>query len=285
MKRRVAVAGLSLAGFVCLVAFAAAQHPAPAVQQPRLSNFPDRPKAPPEVLARGKAAFSANCSFCHGSDAGGGATGPNLLRSGVVLEDKDGELIAPIVHGARQDKGMPRIPIDDQSIKDIAAWLHSLHVASRTDPNAEKINIVVGDAKTGQATFQRMCGSCHSVTGDLKGIATRYPDPKLMQQEWMMPGGGGGRGRADMIQQIPGVPPLTATVVMPDGRKVEGKVDRIDDFDIALTLPDGTLRSIALNNGEPKVELHDPLAAHRDLLRKYTDKEIHDITAYLVTIK
>ena len=160
----------------------------------RQQAYPDRAKAPQEKLDSGKAIYGVSCAFCHGSDAGGGEGGPNLLRSGVVLQDESGELIKPIVHGARIDKGMPAIDVTDAQIVDIAAWLHSLKVASRTDPNEFQIDIVRGDAKAGEAYFQKTCASCHSVTGDLKGFASKMPNPKTLQQTWMLPGGGGGRG-------------------------------------------------------------------------------------------
>jgi mono/diheme cytochrome c family protein len=124
-----------------------------AAQRPQA--YPDRPKAPQDVLDRGKAVYGVSCAFCHGSDAGGGEIGPNLLRSAVVLEDQSGERIMPIVHGGRADKGMPRIDISDTQVSDVAAWLHSLRVASRTDPNENSINIVTGDPKAGAAYFNK----------------------------------------------------------------------------------------------------------------------------------
>jgi cytochrome c553 len=200
-----------------------------------------------------------------------------------MLEDKDGELISPIVHGARVDKGMPRIPIEDAQVKDIAAWLHSLRVESRTDPNAEKINILTGDAKAGEAYFQKTCASCHSVTGDLKGIGTTFPDPKTLQQTWLLPGGGGRR----RVVSTPGthVPPTAVTVTLANGQKAEGELSSIDDFAVSLVEADGTYRTFARNGSLPTVELHDPLASHRKLFRTYADKDIHDLTAYLTTIK
>jgi cytochrome c oxidase cbb3-type subunit 3 len=259
---------------------------AEAPPQQRPIAYPDRPKAPQDVLDRGKATYGVSCAFCHGSDAGGGEIGPNLLRSGVVLEDQNGELISPIVHGSRVDRGMPRIEITDAQIGDIVAWLHSLHVASRTDPPVIPINILTGDATAGQAFFQKTCSSCHSATGDLKGIATRFPDPKVLQQTWLLPGGGGGRGFL-AARPAPGlhVPPLTVTVTLPDGKKVEGELTRIDDFYVGLKESDGTLRGFDRVGDTPKVELHDALAPHRQLLHTYTDKNIHDLTAYMVTLK
>ena len=258
-----------------------------APPQRRPQAYPDRPKAPQEILDRGKAVYGVSCAFCHGSDAAGGEIGPSLLRSAVVLEDQNGELIAPIVHGARVDKGMPRVDISEAQIKDIAAWLHSLKVASRTDPNENAINIVTGDGSAGKVFFQKTCASCHSVDTDLKGFATHFPEPKVLQQTWLLPGGGGGRGPGGAATLLPGlhVPPTTVTVTQPDGKTVEGQLVRVDDFYVGLKEKDGTDMGFARTGATPKVEIHDPLAAHRQLLRTYTDKEIHDLTAYLVTLK
>jgi cytochrome c oxidase cbb3-type subunit 3 len=266
---------------------AQAPNPAGARGAQRPVAYPDRPKAPQDVLDRGKAVYGVSCAFCHGSDAGGGEVGPNLWRSGVVLEDQSGEMIAPIVHGSRADKGMPRVAITDAQISDVAAWLHSIKVASRTDPNEFPIDIVRGDAKAGEVYFQKTCVSCHSVTGDLKGFASKMPNPKTLQQTWMLPGGAGGRGPGGPAPRIPGlhVPPITVTVTQPTGEKVTGVMTRIDDFYVGLTEADGTLRGFSRMGDVPKVELHDPLAPHRELLRKYDDKDIHDLTAYLVTLK
>lgn len=248
--------------------------------------YPDRPKAPQEVLDRGKATFGVNCAFCHGSDAGGGSVGPNLLRSEIVLQDQSGELIGPVVHGARVDRGMPKIDLTDAQVADVAAWLHSLKVSSRA-VITEKINIVVGDANTGKDTFTRLCGSCHSVTGDLAGFAAKYSEPRAMQQAWLLPGMPAGRfPGAPAGPSVPlKVPPVTATVTPAKGTPVTGKLDAIDDFYVQVTTEDGIAHRFLRDNDLPKVEIHDPLAAHRAMFRTIKDKEIHDITAYLVTLK
>lgn len=264
---------------------AEAQTPS-AGQVRRPQAYPDRPKASADVIARGKATYGVSCGFCHGSDARGGEVGPNLLRSSVVMQDQSGELIAPIVHGARVDKGMPRIELTDDQIKDIAAWLHSIHIASRTDPNENNIDIVRGDAKSGEADFQKMCSSCHSVNGDLKGFSAKMPTPKVLQQTWLLPDGGAGPNGVPRVRmQGLHVPPVTVTVTSPTGEKVEGVLTRIDDYYVGLTMADGTNRSFTRLGDVPKIEIHDPLAPHRELLHKYTDKQIHDITAYLVSTK
>ena len=289
MKRGIVMALFLVLGvWYVLQLRSVAQAPTPA--QPRGQRpqaYPDRPKAPQDVLDKGKATYGVSCAFCHGSDAAGGEVGPNLLRSSVVLQDESGELIAPIVHGARMDKGMPRIDLTDAQVSDIAAWLHSLKVASRTDPNENNIDIVRGDAKAGEAYFQKTCASCHSATGDLQGFASKMPTPKTLQQTWMLPGGGGGRGPGGPASQMAGlhVPPVTVTVTSPTGVKTTGTLNRIDDFYVGLTEKDGTVRGFSRMGDTPKVEIHDPLAAHRELLRVYTDKDIHDVTAYMVTLK
>jgi hypothetical protein len=188
---------------------------------------------------------------------------------------------------------MPRIDLPDAEISDIAAWLHSLPVTSRTDPNAENINIVVGEVSAGQAYFEKTCASCHSVTGDLKGIGSRF-NAKALQSWWLMPGSsvnrGGGGAAAQAAQGGPvgaatGPFKSKATVTLPSGEKVEGTLSKIDDFNVWLIMPDGSSRSFDRNGDVPKVEVRNPLQPHLDLMLKYTDKNIHDITAYLVTIK
>ena len=243
--------------------------------------YPERPKAPQAVIDHGKAAFSVNCAFCHGSDAGGGSVGPNLLRSEVVLQDKDGELILPIVHGARSAQGMPKIDIPDSTVPEIAAWLHSLKTGGNIR-STEKINIVVGNAASGKQAFGRICASCHSVDGDLKGFAAKYSDPRAMQQAWLLPSGGG-RNPANMVALD--LKPVTATVTEANGTKTSGKLDTLDDFYVEITSSDGTLHRYTRVNDAPRVDVHDPMEAHRALFRTYSDKDIHDITAYLESLK
>jgi cytochrome c oxidase cbb3-type subunit III len=249
--------------------------------------FPQHPPRPPEVIERGKNLYGVNCGFCHGADAAGGSVGPNLLRSQIVIQDQDGELLAPVVHGGRADRGMPAIDLTQAQISDIAAFLHTFQTGEN-ERAAEPINIVVGDAAAGKIAFQNICSSCHSVTGDLAGIASKVTNPRNLQQAWLLPSG---PGRPVPGPQQPGgapnlrIHPMMATVTLPSGQKVEGTVERVDDFYIGLTTPDGSFRSFVLNGDTPRVELQDPMTAHRELFRKYTDKEIHDITAYLVTLK
>jgi mono/diheme cytochrome c family protein len=235
-------------------------------------------------VERGKALYGVQCNFCHGSDARGGEGGPNLLRSDLVLNDKNGELIAGVVQNGRGE--MPRINLTNEQVSDIAAFIHSFRVGGYDISRMVPPSILVGDAAAGEATFKTKCASCHSVTGDLKGLGAKISDPKQLQNGFLMPGGGGGRGGRGGGRGGPfNVPPTTVTVTLASGQKVTGRLSRIDDFTVTLIDPDETQRTFRRDGDVPKVEVHDPLKAHKDLLPTYTDKQIHDLTAYLVTLK
>jgi cytochrome c oxidase cbb3-type subunit III len=246
--------------------------------------YPQRAAADPAVLDRGKALYGVHCNFCHGSDARGGEGGPNLLRADLVLNDKNGELIAPVVQNGKGE--MPKLNLNDAQVSDIATYIHSFRVGGYDISRMVPPSILVGDATAGEATYKTKCGACHSVTGDLKGIGTRIPDAKLLQNGFLMPGGGGrGGGRGGRGGSPFNVPPTTVTVTPASGPKVEGRLVRVDDFLVILMDSEGGQRSFRRDGDVPKVEIHDPLQPHKALLPTYTDKQIHDLTAYLVTLK
>ena len=267
----------------CIVAVAAAaQNTQAPVATPGGGGFiayPQRLVTDPAAVSRGKVLFDVNCSFCHGADARGGDDGPNLLRSELVLEDQKGERIGPVLQNGRE-RGMPKFTFTADQISDVAAFLHSFLVSSRTGP--ADINIVVGNAKSGEEFFKAKCAACHSITGDLKGVASKYSDPRALQQTWILPGSGGRQGGASPFRSAP---PMTAVITLSSGEKVEGTIDRMDDFVISLTLADGTHRSFQTEGNTPAVQIRDPLEAHKNLLRTYSDADIHNVTAYLVTLK
>jgi cytochrome c oxidase cbb3-type subunit 3 len=255
----------------------------------RTSGFPQYTRTLPseDVLARGKSLYDANCASCHASDLRGvlAKNGPNLLRSTETFSDKDGELI-----GANLAKHNPVINLQQADTSAIAGYIHSIQAtmgAQGSPPGRNPVgltyNVLVGDPKAGQVAFGTLCASCHSVTGDLKGIGAKYDDPKLLQNSWVSGsagGGGGGRGGGAGGQQ--------ATVTLADGQKLEGRLVRRDDFLVIITLPDGTRKSFARDNGVPQVEVKDPQEAHKKMILLMDDpdnKNMHDITAYLATIK
>jgi cytochrome c oxidase cbb3-type subunit III len=241
--------------------------------------YPQRPPGDPASIDRGKILWGVNCTFCHGPDArGGDGGGPNLLRSSTMLDDQKGELIGPIVQKGRG--GMPAIPLSAEQTTDIAAFLHSFPVASRTGPST--LNILVGDPKQGETYVRQRCAACHT-TAALRTFALKLDDPKALQQMWLMPGSGG-RGAGPNTAPIP-PPPITAIVVLPSGERIEGIVERVDDFSISLVTAGDRRRSIRTAGTTAKVELRDPLKPHKDLLRIYDDADIHNVTAYLASLR
>ena len=277
----VAVAvGMLFAGVVHVTAQAPGTKQAPAPVPARGGGgggaYPQRtPDA--AAVARGKAIYDINCALCHGEDARGGDNGPNLIRGEVVMNDRNAESIGPMLQTGRAAEGMPKFDFTPAQTSDIAAFLHSFRVGGYDVSRNRPPSIVVGDAKAGQVYFSSKCGSCHSATGDMKGIATRITDARTLQQRWIMPTGGG-RGGTQAA-------PTMVTVTMPTGQKIEGRLGRIDDFTVTLIDGDGASRTISRDGDVPKVEIHDPLQPHKDLLKVYADKDIHDVTAYMVTLK
>jgi hypothetical protein len=180
---------------------------------------------------------------------------------------------------------MPKLDLAPAQVAEIAAFIHSFAVGGRDESRMPPPSILVGDAKAGEAYFKATCSSCHSVTGDLKGFASKFSDPKMLQQTWLAPGGAGARGFGPQTPPPTRVPPPTVTVTLPSGQKVDGMLGRIDDFLVTLTDAEGMHRSFRRDGDSPKVEIHDPLEPHRNLLRTYTDKDIHNLTAYLATVK
>jgi cytochrome c oxidase cbb3-type subunit III len=235
--------------------------------------FPQHEKADQATIDRGKALYGVNCNFCHGSDARGGEGGPNLLRSDLVLNDKNGEAIAVVVQNGRGE--MPKLNLTNEQVSDIAAFIHSFRVGGYDVSRMTPPSILVGDAAAGEKAFQAKCASCHSATGDLKGIGSRFANPKQLQNNFLMPGGGRG-GQPTTV---------TVTVTTKDGSKLEGRLVRIDDFIVTLTDAEGLQHTVRRDGDVPKVEIHDPIKPHRDMLPTYSDTEIHNITSYLVTLK
>jgi mono/diheme cytochrome c family protein len=243
-----------------------------------IGAYPVRPPGDPAALERGAALYKINCAFCHGQDARGGDGGPSLLRSGVVLADQNGELIGPVVEQGRGT--MPKFAFKPQQVVDIAVFLHSFRVAGYDAARFKPPTILVGDAKAGEAYFSRTCASCHSTTGDLRGLAARVADERVLQQSWLMPGSMTGRGAPLPAKARP----PTVTVTEPGQPPVTGALGRIDDFVVSVVMPDGAYRSFRLTP-RTKVDVQDPLAPHKDLLRTYTDADIHNVTAFLATLK
>jgi mono/diheme cytochrome c family protein len=232
------------------------------------------------AVERGRAAYNTNCAFCHGADTRGGDGGPSLLRSALVLDDQRGELVGPVIRAGRPDRGMPAFALTNDQVSDLAAFMHSFRVAGYDSSRERPASILVGDAAVGATAFGSKCGSCHSATGDLQGLATKIPEPRTLQQTWLMPGSTSGRGGGPR----PARPrPPSVTVVLPSGETFVGQLERVDDFAVSLKTTAGR-RSFRIVSGV-QVTVDDPLQPHKDLLRTYSDPDIHNLTAYLMTLK
>ena len=240
-------------------------------------------KEDPAAVERGGKLYVSNCGGCHGATARGGVGAPDLIRSIMVLDDEKGILIAPVLRNGRPEQGMPASNLSEAQIADLVAWLHVQTYAAGHRATYAFQDVLTGDPKRGEAYFQSAgtCHTCHSAAGDLKGIGSRY-DAFTLQARWLNPRGGrGGRGGGTASSRSA----ITVTVTPASGPPVSGTLDRVDDFNVSLRDASGDYHSFTREGSMPKVEIHDPLKAHSELLPKYTDADIHNVTAYLVTLK
>lgn len=238
-----------------------------------LSNSAARPQSvPPDpAIERGHKQFEQSCGFCHGPDATG-ARGPDLVRSPLVAHDVKGDKIGEVIRVGRPDKGMPAMPLADQQVLDIAAYLHARAAealkSARVPSKYPVEKLLTGNPEAGKAFFSGAggCKGCHSPSGDLAAIATKYSPIEL---------------QARML--YPGSKQTIAIVSLPSGEQVKGPVAHSDDFVIAVRDTSGWYRSFS--RSQVKVELQDPLEAHRALLDRITPADLHNLFAYLESLK
>ena len=270
--------------YICAVcAFLAAGVAAPAGQGRGSAGPSADQKA---AIDRGERLLGAECGFCHGANARGGSGGPDLIRSNIVLDDENGKELGEFLKVGRPDKGMPKFDLSPADLADLAAYLHA-HVATAIDRGAYKIlDILTGDAKAGEAFFNGAgrCHACHAPAGDLKGIGSKYDPAALQGRIVMPPRGRGGPGRGAPPPE-PSKTAITVTVTPADGQPVTGVLVRITDFDVTLRDASGQAHSWLRAGEVPKVVVTDPLKAHMDMLTKWTDADMHNMTAYLATLK
>ena len=258
----------------------------PAKAAPRERNLidqagsDDKQVVDEEAAARGKTVYIAQCITCHGTRARGGSRGADLVRSVLVLHDRYGSTLAPYL-AQGHPAGKP-VSLTPEQIVDLSHFLHQqVGDTLRTGPYNNPLNILVGDAAAGKTFFEGAggCSHCHSPTGDLAHIASKY-DPPSLQLKVVFP-----QDRA-VARQGSATPrkPLTVTVTTASGESVTGVPTELDDFNVSLIDASGQYHSFARGPGV-KVEKHDPYAAHVALLDVYTDKEMHDVVAYLETLQ
>lgn len=240
------------------------------------------PPQDPAAVERGSQAFVASCAFCHGSSATGGEGGPDLVRSVLVLHDEKGDQIGPVILQGRPQKGMPKFNMSAAQIADTSAFLHDQAQKKANRMGYEIQNVVTGDPKAGQAYFNSQCRGCHSPTGDLAGIAGKM-DAVSLQSRFLYP----------KTFSYPGMPrmgpppkPVMVTVTLASGQSFTGALQHRDDFSVSLHDKDGVYHAWLIErNPGIKVDVQDPLAAHVALLQKYSDADMHNILAYLETLK
>jgi cytochrome c oxidase cbb3-type subunit III len=251
----------------------------------------------PAAAKRGGIVFAASCASCHGATAKGTDIAPDLIRSTLVEDDESGSLIGPVLRAAHP-KGAVKIDLTEPQISDLAAWLRVQVYGAAFRQTYTYLNVLVGDPKQGAAYFNAKCASCHSATGDLAGIGARYDAPSL-QARWITGGGAGRGGRVGRGATMTGngstiadnSPPvitkstLTITVTLSTGESFTGVPTSVSDFDVSFRDTNGVYHSYARNGAFPKIEVHDPLQPHAEILKVLNDNDMHDVTAYLVTLK
>jgi cytochrome c oxidase cbb3-type subunit III len=233
---------------------------------------------------RGRKVYAAECINCHGTHARGTDNGADLVRSEIVLHDRYGSTIGPFLKKGHPTQTTPVAGLTASQIEDLSHTIHQ-EVYNTLRSALEIQNVLTGDAKAGADYFNGAggCASCHSPTGDLAHIASRMSPPAL-QQRFLFPGGRGGRGGGPGGRGGPSPNAVTVTVTPASGAAVNGVLLHLDDFNVALRDQTGEYRSFQ-RTAALKVVKHDPAQAHHDLLDKYTDKNMHDIVAYLETLK
>jgi cytochrome c oxidase cbb3-type subunit 3 len=270
---------LSLALVACAVGLAvsAAQTPtAPAKHAAKPAAKAEPKTYPAELVQNGAALFRQDCSFCHGRDAGGGETGPDLTRSKLVTDDVNGNKIGPVVRNGRPDKGMPHFDRSDEQIASLVAFIHTQQdnalAAGRRGAGGRKgvdpSDLQTGNVEAGKQYFNGAggCATCHSPTGDLAGIASRYKGLQLEEQ-----------------MLFPRHAKSKVTVTPASGQAISGTLEYLDEFTVGLTDSSGQYRSWRTRDVQYKVDAS--VNAHVELFPKYTDDDVHNLMAYIQTLR
>ena len=284
---RVFLLSICLVASFCGLSFANQQSTQPASQTTSASQQGAQSVSqttPPqagsaEQVQKGQSVFAIQCAFCHGRDAAGGETGPDLTSSELVEKDVNGNEIGPVVRSGRIDKGMPPFNLSDADLAAVVAFIHEQktnmesHAGRRRTVQTEDLQ--TGNAEEGKQYFNGAggCAKCHSPSGDLFGVASRFRGLALLER-MLYPWG----RRAG-----PSGSPVTVTVTLPSGETVTGKLAYRDEFVIGLVDSSGWYRSWFKSN--VKFKVNNPLEAHSEQLGRYTEETMHNVLAYLQTLR
>lgn len=233
-----------------------------------------QPAVPAAPLETGQRVFAAQCGFCHGRDAMGGETGPDLTKSPLVREDAAGDKLEPLIRDGRPDKGMPGFRLSSGDVTAVIAFIKNQRTKAESKAAGARRSVDVADLQTGNADAGRQyfngagrCATCHSPGGDFAGLATRLKGLELLQR-MLYPA----RGRG-----------ATVAVTLPSGDTVRGALAYRDEFTIALTDDNGRYRAWPAR--QVQFAVNNPLDAHAEQLGKYTDDDMHNVLAYLQTLR
>ena len=220
----------------------------------------------------GAALFQQNCAFCHGRDAMGGETGPDLTQSKLVRKDRTGDEISKVIHEGRPDNKMPAFNFSEQETRGIIAFIREREAEAVAHPGGRRgvsvEDLQTGDAAAGKRYFEGAggCAKCHSATGDLASIASKHEGLEL-EERMLYP-----RNVKNHV-----------TVTLPSGKKIAGILAYQDEFTVALTDADAVYHSWPASRVRFKID--EPVKVHVELFPRYTDDDIHNLMAYLQTLR
>lgn len=242
-----------------------------ATPGPQITNTAQGPVESGEV-ATGDALFHQNCAFCHGRDAQGGESGPDLTQSKLVLSDKTGQQMANVIRQGRPETKMPGFNFSTQELEGLIAFIRFRVKAVAEHPGGRRgvsvADLQTGNVEAGKAYFNGAggCARCHSPEGDLKGVASRYQGLAL-EEQMLYPR----RARSKL------------TVTLPSGETITGVLAYRDEFVVGLFDRQGTYHSWSAKR--VKYAIDSPADAHVEQFPKYTDDDVHNLMAYLQTLK
>lgn len=276
VRATVSLLAAAVFAFVTVKAMASPhpQVPARAVGSP--SGVEDVSASPP--ASRGRRLFAQQCSFCHGSNARGTGVAPDLTQVPIVRQDNGtGRVLASFLKHGLPSSGMPAFPdLTSSQVRYMAEFLHAETLAAAREA---KLSIIVGSPAAGKRYFAKHCSSCHSVNGNLKGIAKRL-DPMTLQARIVNP-----RAQGVLGAPPPQTVPIAVTIRPQNGAPVSGQLLSESDFYITVRTRSGRCRTFLRHGNEPSIQIHDPLEAHMMLMRTISDSDLHNVTAYLESLK
>jgi cytochrome c oxidase cbb3-type subunit 3 len=274
---------LAITGILMCIPPAAWAQPKPQARPTQSPASRPRPKSATTQnysaaqVREGEVRFGAQCGFCHGKDGAGGESGPDLTRAELVAQDSHGDKLAPMIHAGRPNAGMPAFAnLGEEDLNAIVAFLHNqmdkFAQLGGGRRSVDPADLATGNAAAGREYFNGTgkCSSCHSPSGDLAHIATRVQGLNLIRR-MLYPTGNSGATQ------------VRATFQLPSGQTVVAPVAAEDEFSVTVLDPLGARQTY--QRSAVKVKIDDPLSAHFDQLGKYTDADMHNVYAYLETLK